>query len=100
MLNGKLVVPNNPILPFIEGDGTGPDIWRASQPVFDAAVEKAYAGTRKITWPPSLSTDPCSATTTKPACSSPTLIGVCVSWTEPGEAANSSKVKLETYVGS
>ena len=50
MLNGKLVVPNNPILPFIEGDGTGPDIWRASQPVFDAAVEKAYAGTRKITW--------------------------------------------------
>ena len=40
--NGKLKVPNNPIIPFIEGDGTGPDIWRASRRVFDAAVEKAY----------------------------------------------------------
>jgi len=45
---GKLVVPNNPILPFIEGDGTGPDIWRASVRVFDAAVEKAYGGSKKI----------------------------------------------------
>ncbi len=48
--NGKLIVPNNPVLPFIEGDGTGPDIWRASVRVFDAAVEKAYQGTRKIEW--------------------------------------------------
>lgn len=50
MIDGKLNVPNNPILPFIEGDGTGADIWRASQPVFDAAVEKAYGGERKISW--------------------------------------------------
>src|SRR5262245_25663160 len=48
--DGKLSVPNNPILPFIEGDGTGPDIWRASARVFDAAVEKAYGGKRKIAW--------------------------------------------------
>ena len=48
--DGKLNVPNNPILPFIEGDGTGPDIWRASQRVLDAAVEKAYGGQRKIAW--------------------------------------------------
>ena len=48
--NGKLTVPANPILPFIEGDGTGPDIWNASVRVFDAAVEKAYQGTRKIAW--------------------------------------------------
>ncbi|MBI4237887.1 MAG: NADP-dependent isocitrate dehydrogenase [Deltaproteobacteria bacterium] len=48
--NGKLQVSDHPILPFIEGDGTGPDIWRASQYVFDAAVEKAYGGKRKITW--------------------------------------------------
>lgn len=50
MNNGRLQVPANPILPFIEGDGTGPDIWRASQPVLDAAVEKAYGGARKIAW--------------------------------------------------
>ncbi len=48
--NGKLHVPKVPIIPFIEGDGTGPDIWRASQLVFDAAVEKAYGGERKIAW--------------------------------------------------
>ena len=48
--NGKLVIPNDPIIPFIEGDGTGPDIWAASVRVLDAAVEKAYAGTRKIHW--------------------------------------------------
>jgi len=48
--DGSLNVPDRPILPFIEGDGTGPDIWRASQAVFDAAVEKASAGKRKITW--------------------------------------------------
>src|SRR4051812_46418789 len=48
--NGQLVVPDNPIVPFIEGDGTGPDIWRASVRVFDAAVEKAYAGRKKIAW--------------------------------------------------
>jgi len=50
MKSGQLNVPNDPILPFIEGDGTGPDIWRASVKVFDAAVEKAYGGQRKITW--------------------------------------------------
>jgi isocitrate dehydrogenase len=48
--NGKLQVPNQPIIPFIEGDGTGPDIWRASKRVLDAAVEKAYKGERKIAW--------------------------------------------------
>ncbi len=48
--NGKLNVPDNPILPYIEGDGTGRDIWRASQAVFDAAVEKAYQGKKKIAW--------------------------------------------------
>jgi len=48
--NGVLNVPDNPIIPFIEGDGTGPDIWRASVRVFDAAVEKAYGGKRKIHW--------------------------------------------------
>jgi isocitrate dehydrogenase len=48
--NGKLAVPENPILPFIRGDGTGPDIWAASQRVFDAAVAKAYANKRKISW--------------------------------------------------
>jgi isocitrate dehydrogenase len=48
--NGKLTVPNNPIIPFIEGDGTGADIWRASVRVFDAAVAKAYGGKRKIHW--------------------------------------------------
>ena len=47
---GKLRVPDNPIIPFIEGDGTGPDIWRASVRVFDAAVDKAYQGKRKIAW--------------------------------------------------
>ncbi len=50
MVSGKLQVPDNPILPFIEGDGTGPDIWRAAQRVFDAAVQKAYRGQRKIAW--------------------------------------------------
>lgn len=48
--NGNLVVPNNPIIPFIEGDGTGPDIWAASKRVLDAAVEKAYKGEKKIAW--------------------------------------------------
>lgn len=47
---GKLNVPNNPVIPFIEGDGTGRDIWNASQRVFDAAVKKAYKGERKIVW--------------------------------------------------
>ncbi len=47
---GKLKVPDNPIIPFIEGDGTGADIWRASVRVFDAAVEKAYKGKKKIVW--------------------------------------------------
>jgi isocitrate dehydrogenase len=48
--DGTLHVPENPVLPFIEGDGTGPDIWAASQPVFDAAVERAYGGSRRIHW--------------------------------------------------
>src|SRR6478672_6065091 len=48
--NGQLIVPDDPVIPFIEGDGTGPDIWRASVRVFDAAVEKAYKGKRKISW--------------------------------------------------
>src|SRR5258707_8213641 len=48
--NGKLAVPENPILPFIRGDGTGPDIWAASERVFDAAVQKAYGGARKVAW--------------------------------------------------
>ncbi|HVM31670.1 MAG TPA: NADP-dependent isocitrate dehydrogenase [bacterium] len=48
--NGKLVVPDHPILPYIEGDGTGPDIWRASVRIFDAAVAKAYGGKKKISW--------------------------------------------------
>ena len=48
--NGRLVVPDNPIIPFIEGDGTGPDIWRASVRVLDAAVAKAYGGKRRIAW--------------------------------------------------
>jgi isocitrate dehydrogenase len=50
LINGKLIVPDQPIVPFIEGDGTGPDIWNASVKVFDAAVAKAYAGKRKIAW--------------------------------------------------
>src|SRR5687768_2013793 len=48
--DGKLLVPDNPTIPFIEGDGTGPDIWRASVRVFDAAVAKTYGGKRKIEW--------------------------------------------------
>jgi isocitrate dehydrogenase len=50
LVSGKLTVPDRPIIPFIEGDGTGRDIWRASVRVMDAAVEKAYAGKRKIAW--------------------------------------------------
>ena len=50
MENGKLSVPDHPIIPFIEGDGIGPDIWRASVNVFDSAVESAYNGGRKIDW--------------------------------------------------
>jgi len=48
--SGRLVVPEDPIIPFIEGDGTGPDIWAASVRVFDAAVERAYGGRRRIVW--------------------------------------------------
>ncbi|HEY0350569.1 MAG TPA: isocitrate/isopropylmalate family dehydrogenase, partial [Gemmatimonadales bacterium] len=50
MRGGKLEVPARPVIPFIEGDGTGPDIWRASQHVFDQAVERAYGGRRRIAW--------------------------------------------------
>jgi len=48
--NGKLTVPDRPVIPFIEGDGTGPDIWRAAVRVFDAVVQKAYGGKRKLMW--------------------------------------------------
>jgi len=48
--NGKIEIPDQPVIPFIEGDGTGPDIWAASVRVLDAAVEKAYKGKRKIIW--------------------------------------------------
>ena len=50
LAHGKLHVPHNPIVPFIRGDGTGPDIWAASVRVFDAAVQAAYRGERKIAW--------------------------------------------------
>jgi len=50
IVDGRLQVPSRPIIPFIEGDGTGPDIWRAARRIFDAAVEKAYGGTRRIVW--------------------------------------------------
>jgi isocitrate dehydrogenase len=48
--DGRLLVPDNPVIPFIEGDGTGPDIWKAAVRVFEAAVRKAYAGKKKISW--------------------------------------------------
>ncbi|HEX3741446.1 MAG TPA: isocitrate/isopropylmalate family dehydrogenase, partial [Terriglobales bacterium] len=48
--NGKICVPDNPIIPFIEGDGTGRDIWKASVRVFDGAVQKAYNGKRQVAW--------------------------------------------------
>jgi len=48
--NGKFVIPDQPIIPFIEGDGVGRDIWRASKLVFDAAVERPYGGKRQIEW--------------------------------------------------
>ena len=50
LANGQLTVPNNPIVPFIEGDGIGPDIWAAAVRVLDAAVAKAYGSERKIHW--------------------------------------------------
>ena len=48
--DGRWVVPDHPIIPFIEGDGTGPDIWRAARRVFDAAVAKAARGKRRVEW--------------------------------------------------
>lgn len=50
LVNGKLLVPDNPVVPYIEGDGTGRDIWKASVRVFDAAVNKVYNGKKKVTW--------------------------------------------------
>src|SRR5215217_861073 len=50
MIDDTLTVPDNPTIPFIEGDGIGPDIWKASVRVFDAAVKKAYGGKKKIEW--------------------------------------------------
>src|SRR4030081_521483 len=47
---GVLSVPDNPVIPYVEGDGTGPDIWRASVRVFDAAIQKAFGGARKVSW--------------------------------------------------
>ena len=47
---GQLRVPDEPVIPYVEGDGTGRDIWRASQRVFDAAVQKSYGGRRRIAW--------------------------------------------------
>src|ERR1700682_3117026 len=49
-VGGKFVIPDRPIIPFIEGDGTGRDIWKASRRVFDAAVEQAYGGERRVAW--------------------------------------------------
>src|SRR5437764_103864 len=48
--NGQLGVPHNPIIPYVQGDGTGPDIWRAAVRVFDAAVESAYGSERRVAW--------------------------------------------------
>ena len=50
MENGRLIVPDDPAIPYIEGDGSGPDIWRASRRVLDAAIELTYPGQRKIHW--------------------------------------------------
>lgn len=50
IVDGKLNVPNNPIIPFIEGDGVGPEIWRSAQAIFDSAIAKAYQGSRKVEW--------------------------------------------------
>jgi len=50
MENGSLIVPDNPIIPFIEGDGIGPDIWNAAVRVLDSAVERAFSGNKKIDW--------------------------------------------------
>ncbi len=50
IVNGELKVPDNPIIPFIEGDGIGPDVWRAAKRVLDAAVNKAYGEKRQISW--------------------------------------------------
>jgi len=50
LINNRLVIPDNPVIPFIEGDGTGPDIWKAAVRVFDAAVEKSFYGKKKIAW--------------------------------------------------
>ena len=50
MENGKLHVPAHPVIPFIEGDGIGPDIWKAAVNVFDNAIQKAYGGSRKVEW--------------------------------------------------
>src|SRR5260221_14534373 len=49
-VGGKFIIPDRPIIPFIEGDGTGRDIWKASRRVFDAAVEQAYGGKRRVAW--------------------------------------------------
>ena len=49
-VNGKMMVPDNPMIPYIHGDGIGPEIWQAAQKVFDAAVQKAYQGARRVSW--------------------------------------------------
>lgn len=69
-------------------------------PAGNSVTIDKLTGALKITWPATPTSDPCSATTTKPACTSPTEVGVCVTWAEPGNLANSSNVGLVTYVGS
>ena len=54
MTDGKLTVPDNPQIPFISGDGIGPEIWAAAKEVFDAAIKKAYAGQKAVDWIPLL----------------------------------------------
>ncbi len=69
---GRYVVPDDPIIPFIEGDGIGPDIWRAAQRVFDAAVEHVSGGTRRVVWTEILAGEKAMAETGEPL-PSPTL---------------------------
>ena len=58
MKNNRLMVPDNPEIPYLQGDGIGPEIWQAAQPVLDAAVKRAYQGQREIDWLPLLLRQP------------------------------------------
>ena len=87
MAGGELQVPDHPILPFIEGDGTGRDIWRSSQRVFDAAVEKAYGGKRKVDWLQVLAGDASHSKTGVNRTSKPTeAIAAGAVWASPSSA--------------